>query len=497
MKRLYQELEAYGKSDYYPFHMPGHKRNNDTVDGVFPFAQDITEIYGFDNLHHPEEILLQAQKEAATLYGVQESFYSINGSTAALLSAISAAVKKGGKLLTARNCHKAVYHAMYLRELEPVYLYPPMEKRHGINGGILPEDVENTLKEQKDIQAVLVTSPTYDGVVSNIGKIAEIVHRAGIPLIVDEAHGAHFHFHSYFPVSAAECGADLVIQSFHKTLPSMTQTAILHRCSDRIDRDLLMRFLGIYQTSSPSYVLMASMDACIHRLQNQSEVMYEQYTKNLQEARKRIRACKVLHLVTDEIVGEKGIFDYDRSKILISTVDAGMNGGELSSLLREKYHLEMEMDAEHYVTALTSVGDTREGFDRLCEALLEIDTELQLLAAGDNLRLKVMPSADGRGESKNTVNGIDLDMAGLSMEQVMKISEAMDAETEICEFEKSEGKISAEFAYFYPPGIPVITPGERITGQFLKNVRRYIDHGFLLQGLSDYKNVTLKTVKEK
>ena len=216
MERLYKKLESYGQSDYYPFHMPGHKRNRASSADDFLFERDITEISGFDNLHHAEGILKEAQEYAAQIYGTKKCFFSVNGSTAALLAAVSASVNKGGKILVARNCHKAVYHALYLRELQPVYIYPHEDQRLGINGGISPERVERYLEENTDVQALLLTSPTYDGVVSDIKTIAEVVHRHKIPLIVDEAHGAHFHYSKYFPVSAADLGADIVIQSFHK-----------------------------------------------------------------------------------------------------------------------------------------------------------------------------------------------------------------------------------------------------------------------------------------
>ena len=182
-------------------------------------------------------------------------FFSVNGSTAGILTAISASVKKGGQILVARNCHKAVYHAIYLRELVPTYIYPQSDNDLGINGSISVSRVERYLEENPKIEAVLITSPTYDGVVSDVRQIAEAAHKHGIPLIVDEAHGAHFRFSDYFPVSATDLGADVVIQSFHKTLPAMTQTAVLHLCSERVSEKLIRRFLGIYETSSPSIYL--------------------------------------------------------------------------------------------------------------------------------------------------------------------------------------------------------------------------------------------------
>ena len=479
MERLYRALEIYSQEDYYPFHMPGHKRNPDTVNTDLPFDRDITEIDGFDNLHHPEGILKKAQETAASVYDTKECYYSVNGSTAALLAAVSAAVPRNGQILVARNCHKAVYHALYLRNLIPTYVYPQMDPKWWINGGISSDKVERALAENPEIKAVLLTSPTYDGVVSDIEKIAEIVHRYEIPLIVDEAHGAHFHFSNYFPTSAAELGADLVIQSFHKTLPSMTQTAVLHNCSDRVDSRLIRRFMGIYQSSSPSYILMASMDACMEKMSSDGNEMFREFTKILEKARRRLSECKYIRLVSPEI-GTAGVFDYDRSKLLFSTRYASMTGSELAQILLEKYHIQVEMETEHYVLALAAVGDSREGFERLCQAIEEIDQE----------------EAQKKKEKRETEEPKAGRTAYTSLSQFMSITEAMESKSEIRKLEESVGRISAEFGYLYPPGIPLIVPGEQITGQFIRNMRIYMEEGLYLQGLEDYTNETIRVVAQ-
>ena len=479
MERLYRALEIYSQEDYYPFHMPGHKRNPDTVNTDLPFDRDITEIEGFDNLHHPEGILKKAQETAANVYGTKECYYSVNGSTAALLAAVSAAVPRKGQILVARNCHKAVYHALYLRNLIPTYVYPQMDPKWWINGGISPDKVERALAENPEIKAVLLTSPTYDGVVSDIEKIAEIVHRYEIPLIVDEAHGAHFHFSNYFPTSAAELGADLVIQSFHKTLPSMTQTAVLHNCSDRVDSRLIRRFMGIYQSSSPSYILMASMDACMEKMSSDGNEMFREFTKILEKTRRRLSECKYIRLVSPEI-GTAGVFDYDRSKLLFSTRYASMTGSELAQILLEKYHIQVEMETEHYVLALAAVGDSEEGFERLCQAIEEVDQE----------------EAQKKKEKREAEEPKARRTAYTSLSQFMSITEAMESESEIRKLEESVGRISAEFGYLYPPGIPLIVPGEQITGQFIRNMRIYMEEGLYLQGLEDYTNETIRVVAQ-
>ena len=264
MYNIFDKLKNYSDSDYYAFHMPGHKRNLDLMDETSPYRIDITEIDGFDDLHHAEGLLKEAQERAAKVYHASETHFLINGSTAGILSAILGTTEKGDSILVARNCHKSVYHAIYLNELDPVYIYPKFDTEQGLSTEIDAEDVQKALEEHPKIRAVMIVSPTYDGVVSDIEKIAEIVHEAGCLLIVDEAHGAHFGFDPYFPESANMYGADLVINSLHKTLPALTQTALLHVNGERVNRRKVKRYLDMLQTSSPSYILMASIDACIH-----------------------------------------------------------------------------------------------------------------------------------------------------------------------------------------------------------------------------------------
>ena len=215
MKYLYSQLKTYEKSDFYPFHMPGHKRNPNVTGADLPYGIDITEIEGFDDLHHADGILLEAEKRAARVYSAEETHYLVNGSTAGLLSAVMGCTARGGKILMARNCHKSVYNAVYMKELYPIYIYPEFDPETELNGEIRPEKVRLLLEENKDVQAVVITSPTYDGAVSDTKEIAGIAHERGIPLIVDEAHGAHFGFHPYFPDNSNSKGADVVIHSLH------------------------------------------------------------------------------------------------------------------------------------------------------------------------------------------------------------------------------------------------------------------------------------------
>ena len=494
---LLERLTEYAGSDAYPFHMPGHKRREitDGIPGGFPdpYGIDITEIDGFDNLHHAEGILKDAMETVAAIYGADRSWYLVNGSTCGILSAVFAATENGGKILTARNCHKAVYHAICLNRLEAEYLYPEEITEFRINGGIRAEDVRKALEKDAmhcagnsgdvrgkitKIQAVLITSPTYEGVVSDIRAIADAAHEYGIPLIVDEAHGAHLEYadqcHS-FPKSALEYGADIVIQSLHKTLPCFTQTAILHVKGKLVDQDRISRYLSMFQTSSPSYLFMAGMERCIRYMDGDGRNEMIRYEKRLERFMERMEGLQVLEVLDREICGKyRTVAGWDPSKIVVSTMRAeDFHGEELAETLRRKYHLEMEMTAPEYVIAMTSLMDTEEGFERLGTALLEIDGVLR----------RRMESGRKEKAASETPEGLESKLS--HPVRRMLICEAMDADTERTAFQDTVGKVSAEFVYLYPPGIPIIAPGEVFTDAIVEKIMAYKAAGLLVQGPAD------------
>jgi arginine/lysine/ornithine decarboxylase len=497
-QELYKALLEYSRGDDYPFHMPGHKRQFHLIED--PYAVDITEIDGFDNLHHAEGILQEAQERAARLYGSEETHYLVNGSTAGLLAAVAASVRRGGRILVARNCHKAVYHAVLLQGLHASWLYPDIDLQRGIYGSIRPEQMEQAFLDAErsggEISAVVLTSPTFDGVVSDIRGIAQVVHAHGAVLIVDEAHGAHFAMHSYFPEHAVACGADLVINSVHKTLPAMTQTALIHANGTRVDRIRLRRYLDMFQSSSPSYVLMAGIDRCICLMTEKRQELYDTFICHLEQLRRRLSQMRSLHLITGEET-EFPCFDYDRSRLVISTEQSGISGQELYRMLRETYHLQPEMAAEHYVILITTVADTQEGLERLGDALEEIDAQLSKCQTSDT---RLYASDAGRQKMSDTglqTSGIRQWTAGtVQNEEAMSMEAASDSETYEAELSQSEGGISAEYIYLYPPGIPLLIPGERISGQLLDQLENYRKQGLSLQGLSDYTGENIRLVKE-
>lgn len=498
---LINRLAAYARSDMYPFHMPGHKRrtgpeesfmNSCTDSFTNPFAVDITEIEGFDNLHHPEGILKDSMKWAADVYGADQTYYLINGSTGGILAAVCGSVPRGGRILVSRNCHKSVYHGICLNQLKTSYVYPQEIEGLGIQGGITAEDVERMLNRYMDTQAVLIVCPTYDGIVSDIEAIARIVHRAGLPLIVDEAHGAHFRYDAMFPVSALDLGADVVIQSVHKTLPSLTQTALLHIKCNRpdggcyADRERIDRYIHMVQSSSPSYVLMASIENSIYQMEQTDTAPYG---KQLYRLRRRLGQMRHLRLADTGLIGQAGIRDLDISKIVVSTRGTclypaedgltGFTGAQLDDILRREYHLEMEMCGADYVTAITTVMDSGEGLERLGDALTRIDT--QLMDAGYK--------PDGRSGNQKSVYSMRCDTA-------MSMGEAMEEKMASVGLEDSAGCISGEFVYIYPPGIPIVAPGEWISRPILEVILEYRDKGLPVQGPADQSLRTIRVVQK-
>lgn len=380
-----------------------------------------------------------------------------------------------------RNCHKAAYHGVFLNRLRVEYIYPQIIEGFGIQGGLVPEDVENVLKTDHDIQAVLVVSPTYDGIVSDVEKIVEICHGCGIPLIVDEAHGAHFRYHKGFPVSALDLGADVVIQSLHKTLPAFTQTSILHVKGDLVDRERLEHYLQIFQSSSPSYLFMAGMERCLKFMEEKTEMTggrsrMDQFYHRLVELRKELGAMKRLRLLEEDSKGKNGVYDLDISKVIISARGTGINGEELGEWLRREYHLEMEMCAAEYVTAITTVMDTEEGLRRLRNALLEIDGKLS-----DRVESQDCGKKNQRYE--------------LKPETVMSIADGWEQADKKISLEDSVGRISGEYIYLYPPGIPFVVPGEKISQEVVDLVKRYQKCGYSVQGMADQNCKEIRVVR--
>lgn len=491
---LFEKLKNNHLEGSYPFHMPGHKRQMPFSENMFQL--DITEIEGFDSLHHANGILEMTSRRAAALYQAEDSYLLVNGSTAGLLCAIAACKNRGKTLVMARNCHKAVYHGAYVNGYTTEFLYPKQLKQWGIYGGIALKDVEHILADREDVAAVVITSPTYEGVVSNIEAIARCCHKYDVPLIVDEAHGAHFGFHFGFPNSAVTLGADCVIQSLHKTMPSLTQTALLHVNGKLVDRSRIQRFFSVYQSSSPSYLLLGSIDQCIGYMEQNREELFAVFFKRVERCRKRLEKCKCIRLfsLTEEEKSKTACMGQDLSRFVFSLRGAGLSrefsGSWLMKRLREEFSLEMEMAGLDYVTAIVTMMDTEEGLESLCAAILQLDKEmavrLSLIKNSQGQSMKQYENDSGKkhpitGDEERLVRALDIPkvIAGTT------IAKAYDGPWKECLLKEAVGKISAEFIFVYPPGIPIVAPGELVQEQHLEYICQAQRQGLSVEGIQD------------
>ncbi len=427
---LYHALRA-GLEGRLPMHMPGHKRNA----ALAPYLQglgaalDITEIEGFDNLHAPEDLLKDAMARAARLYGTHSSLYLVNGATAGILAGIRALTKAGDTILMERGSHLSVHQGTALCRLKPRYLNTPNCPKTGIPGLVTPNLLEEALRENPGTVLVELTCPTYQGLLCDLPALVRMVHQHGARVLVDAAHGAHLGLNPAFPAGAVQSGADLVVHSLHKTLPSLTQTALLHARDEALAQAAAEQ-LDVFQTSSPSYLLMASIDGCVDLLTREGERLLPAWHDILMQARADLGSLKRLSLWS----GGLG----DPSKVVISCAEADINGYQLSDMLSHRYGIDLEMAQERYVLAMGGLGDTADGWRRLTQALMEVDGEL---AFADKPAMAPLPQA----------------------EAAMLPHEALELPSVDAALDCSQGAVSAEYVVAYPPGVPLLVPGEVVT----------------------------------
>ena len=488
---LLEQIEEYSKKGVYPFHMPGHKRNGE---GMLPFfaqwfARDFTEIPGLDDLHAPEGILREAQERAASLYGAQQSFFLVNGSTAGVLAAVSAAVTKGGTILMQRASHRSAYHAVQLRELKVRYLYGRQAEcgaagRVGL--GVDEAEVREAVERDPQVEAVFLTSPSYDGFSSDLAGIAAYLHLRNIPLIVDAAHGAHLGFSEYLPKSALQEGADVVVMSVHKTLPAPTQTALLHLGSERVPAERIQRFLSIYQTSSPSYLLMASIDDCVERVSDWDASVWKDFYERRKRLSERLHRLKRIGIwdcfERSNIPGSHGR-NPETGKILVFPPD-GKSGVALGEWLAAE-GVQCEMALPAYVLLICTVCDTEEGYGKLAEALEKLDRKPEILQdvrrAGE--KNDTQPSAEP-GVSVIREDCLRKYMTETAeQEKELTIAEAAELPAEKLPISEAAGRISAGFVSVYPPGQPLLVPGETITVGKAEKLKELLRQDAAVQGL--------------
>lgn len=485
---LQTQLEQYARQGLYPLHMPGHKRLTEPAPGL-PSAWDLTEVPGTDDLHDADGILSDAMKRTARLCGADRTWYLVNGSTCGLLAGIRSLAPHGAEVICARNCHKAVFHAIELSGYKARWLMPPLEAEWGICGGISALQVQAALRKYPDAKAVILTSPTYEGMLSEIEGICRVCHGKGIPVLVDEAHGAHLIPASAavgFPSGALAGGADLVVQSPHKTLPSLTQTALLHLQGPLADPVRVEEELDIFETSSPSYPLMASLDGCTGILREQGEELFQRWADRIGrfDVTVRSRLHRIRILGHTDHASASGLCD--PGKILIDAEPIGMDGRKMAGILREKYSMETEMAQGGLCLAMTSICDEEKALDRLALALEEIEKsctcgsispsaipenshESKKRKSGISVKKEAVKQEKNEAAKPEEASGKQQDnkyirkLSGLKPVAFCTIEQAAARESEQVPLLQITGRISAEYLCFYPPGIPVLAPGEIIT----------------------------------
>lgn len=452
------------------FHMPGHKGKNTLINwgDYIPFI-DTTETEGMDNLLDPRGIIQESQELAAKVFGAKYTQYAVNGSTGSIYIALATITKPGDKVLVQRNCHKAVYNAMILNRLNPVYMYPNYNEEYHVMTGLDPKEIDEILSEDDEIKVVVITYPNYYGVCSDLETIANIVHKHNRILMVDEAHGPHMTFSERLPKSALECGADIVIHSTHKTMASFTQTSMIHVGTDRVDLNKLRDRFQLYTTTSPSYLFTASNEiATAYMDTEEAKKKLEWNIDKCEETIKRLNSiARVFVFTGDE--NDKTIFAKDNTKILFR-ID-GMKGSQVKKQLYAKYNIRLEMTDYYYALALTSLMNEEEDYERLIAAVEDL--------------AKTGPYED--------ITPVSIKMP--TPEVIMPIYEAYHSSKKQVELKYSIGKISATSIIPYPPGVPLVVPGEEITQELYDQITFLMENGIEIVGLMGYNKDRLVVVE--
>lgn len=476
---LFDALMEYVDRETIPFHVPGHKKGIGMDEefknfiGENPFKIDVTVFKLVDSLHHPTGPIKKAQQLAADAYGSDAAFFSIHGTSGAIQAMIMSVVSAGDKIIIPRNVHKSITAGIILSGAIPVYMQPALDKNVGIAHGVTPETVEKTLKENPDAKAVLIINPTYYGVATDIKKIADIVHSYDIPLVVDEAHGPHLGFNDKLPMSAMQAGADICSQSTHKIIGALTQCSLLQVRSERIDINRVQQVLSLLQTTSPSYILMASLDCARRQIALHGEELLSSTIELCDYAREQINSIPGFYCFGKEILGNEGVFALDPTKITITCRDLGITGYDLDMILSNKYHIQLELSDLYNVLAVGSFGDTKSSIDTLLKALREISDEYY-----------------GKGNKKSDF----IDIPSIPT-QVKIPREAFNSVKTPVLLKDSIGMVSGEFLMAYPPGIPILCPGEEITQEIVDYVQTLKETGLYVQGTEDPEVEYIKIVK--
>lgn len=444
---LLDAVIAYGADDIVPMHIPSHKMGQAINPRLKEFAgenifkMDITEVHGLDDLHQPESIIKDAQELAADAWGADKSFFLVNGTSAGIIASITTVAGEGEKIIIPRNAHKSVVFALIISGAQPVYVSAEISKQLGLVCGFNPKTVENAFAAHPESKGIFMVSPTYYGVCSDLAAIIDIAHQHDAIAIADEAHGNHVYFHPSLPAGALTVGADISCQSTHKMSGSLTQSSMLHVKGNRVDLGRLRFNLQMMQSTSPSYILQASLDAARSHIATKGTEILGELIDMSQKTRKTLSEIPGIEVLGPEIIGDYSIVDYDPIRIVISARKLGIEGYELYDMLRQDYKIEAEFGDYFYVICVLGLGTSQQHINRLIIAVRDISNRYLGLknALQWNEELPPLPP------------------------QIMTPRQAYFAQAEIIPWAQARGRICAEMIVPYPPGIPTICPGEIVT----------------------------------
>lgn len=477
---LFSGLIKHAKRNPVQFHIPGHKKGTG-IDPEFrefigdnALSIDLINIGPLDDLHQPKGIIKQAQDLAAEAFGADHTFFSVQGTSGAIMTMVMTVCGPGDKIIVPRNVHKSVMSAIVFSGATPIFIHPEIDTTLGISHGITTDAVSRALKQHPDAKGVLVINPTYFGISADLKKIVEIAHSYDVPVLVDEAHGVHIHFHEELPLSAMQAGADMAATSVHKLGGSMTQSSVLNVKEGLVSAKRVQAILSMLTTTSTSYLLLASLDVARKRLATEGRRLIDDTIKLAQSTRKRINEIKPLYCVGKEILGTKATYDYDPTKLIISLKNLGITGYDAEKWLREKHNIEVELSDLYNILCIFTPGDTEKEANILVEALKDLVNETLHMAERKEISV-YLP---------------DIPLLALTPR------DAFYSDTEVVPFEESEGRIIAEFVMVYPPGIPIFIPGEIITAENLRYIKMNIDVGLPVQGPEDDELKSLRVIKE-
>lgn len=477
---LFTKLVEHAKRDPVQFHIPGHKKGSGMAPefrefmGENALAIDLINIAPMDDLHHPHGMIRQAQELAAEAFGADYTFFSVQGTSGAIMTMVMSVVGPGDKILVPRNIHKSVMAAIILSGAEPIFMTPDLDEELGIAHGVSVETVATMLSHHPDVKAVLLINPTYYGVACDLKRIVELVHERNLPVIVDEAHGAHLPFHDRLPLSAMQAGADMAATSVHKLGGSLTQSSILNVRAGRVDPSHVQSILSMLHTTSTSYLLLASLDVARKHLYMHGRELLDKAIRLAEQARRQINEIPGLYCFGEEILCSSSRFALDPTKLTISVKELGITGNQVEEILRQDFNIEVELSDLYNILCIVSLGDTEENIAVLVRALRNIAERY----------------AGQRGERSVHVK---IPAAPLL---AMSPREAFYAPTEVVPFDEAVGRTFAEMVMVYPPGIPILLPGEIVTQENVDYIREHMKAGLPVQGPDDPQIKNVKVVKQ-